>query len=374
MNISKALIMTMVVTVFVGVGYMTALAGDPIVIGDYVWFDGDCNGVQDDGDDAGINDVLVWFYRDYDCNGVIDGDDAVYDYDFTRDDDFGIPGFYEIPSSGDRCFVVELDAATIPEGLFVRAGTSFLVATHNVDYFDADFGLCDEQVECGDCDGKITELTLIFHGTEAAWVEVNAKGKKKKGKGHHGNDQGEHLFAGEVASNGEFTFVGLGRDGEMGTEITIFVDGNENAKIHTSCSKPIGPGLIAGDFEVIDGYSRNGGQLCPVENPGSGYGECAGKVTELTFQYMGDEEAFIEVDQKKDGNVFADFVAPGDTFTIYGTDKKGTLGTEIYLYADGANEVAIHTSCSRPIGPGLVAGDFLVIEGYSREGGELPPL
>lgn len=38
--------------------------------------------------------------------------------------------------------------------------------------------------------------------------------------------------------------------------------GELNAKIHTSGSKPIGPGLVSGDFEVVEGYSRNGGKLC----------------------------------------------------------------------------------------------------------------
>jgi len=48
----------------------------------------------------------------------------------------------------------------------------------------------------------------------------------------------------------------------MGTEITIYVDGQERERIHTSCSKPIGPGMFWGDFELIEGHSRNGGRLC----------------------------------------------------------------------------------------------------------------
>ena len=39
----------------------------------------------------------------------------------------------------------------------------------------------------------------------------------------------------------------------------------ENTKIHTSCSDPIGPGLISGDFTVIAGESKKGGELCPLE-------------------------------------------------------------------------------------------------------------
>ncbi|SHI49518.1 hypothetical protein SAMN05216261_0791, partial [Algibacter luteus] len=33
---------------------------------------------------------------------------------------------------------------------------------------------------------------------------------------------------------------------------------------HTSCSVEIGPGSIFGDFSVIGGASRNGGELCPI--------------------------------------------------------------------------------------------------------------
>ena len=53
----------------------------------------------------------------------------------------------------------------------------------------------------------------------------------------------------------------------MGTEITIFVNGEFNTKIHTSCSQPIYPGLVFGDFTVVSGSSRNGGNLveCPPQ-------------------------------------------------------------------------------------------------------------
>ena len=102
--------------------------------------------------------------------------------------------------------------------------------------------------------------------------------------------------------------------------------------------------------------------------------ECDGKVTQLTLQYNGSETALIEVVQKKDGSVFSDTVAPGGEFTFNGTDKKNTLGTEISIYVNGVLNTKIHTSCSKPIGPGMVFGDFTVISGYSRNGGLLCPV
>jgi len=100
---------------------------------------------------------------------------------------------------------------------------------------------------------------------------------------------------------------------------------------------------------------------------------CSGKVTELTLQYKGLSQALIRVEMKgKDGGIiFNDYVGPNGEFTINGQDKKGTLGTEITLYVDDVQNTKIHTSCSKPIGPGLVSGDFEVIEGYSKDGGLL---
>ncbi len=94
----------------------------------------------------------------------------------------------------------------------------------------------------------------------------------------------------------------------------------------------------------------------------------------MTLQYNGGAAASIEVEQKKDGDVvFSDTVSPGGTFTFVGTWKKGTLGTEIRIYVDGNLNAKIHTSCSQPVGPGLVRGDFEVVEAYSRNGGLICP-
>jgi hypothetical protein len=95
------------------------------------------------------------------------------------------------------------------------------------------------------------------------------------------------------------------------------------------------------------------------------YGDCEGKVTELTLRYDGAMvDAHIVVMAKKNVTVF-DGV---------GHDRHGTLGPETYYYVNGVYNTNIHTSCSQLIGPGLVSGDFTVLEGYSRHGGLLPPL
>ncbi len=113
----------------------------------------------------------------------------------------------------------------------------------------------DAEQECAPCDGKITDLTLKYTGASEAVIRVKTKGKK-----------GTVIFEESVAPGEEFQFVGQDKDGTLGTEITIYVDGIENTKIHTSCSVPIGPGLVSGDFEVVEAHSRNGGLTCPVED------------------------------------------------------------------------------------------------------------
>ncbi|WP_035106764.1 DUF7467 domain-containing protein, partial [Algibacter luteus] len=165
--------------------------------------------------------------------------------------------------------------------------------------------------ECFECEGKVTELELQFNGDQEATIRVETKKEGEEGS--------KIVFEDNVAPGETFSFVGNDKKGTLGTEIKIYVNDIENTKIHTSCSEPIGPGLISGDFEVISGSSREGGELCPVETPpggGDDCNECDGKITRLDLQYNGGGSAYIEVVQKKDGLVaFSGNVNAGETFT-----------------------------------------------------------
>ncbi len=222
--------------------------------------------------------------------------------------------------------------------------------------------------DCGECDGKVTRLDMSNDGPSAQILVTDKKG--------------ENVIFDEFVNTGDsFTLTGFDKKGTLGTEIVITV-GNSETKIHTSCSQPIGPGLTFGDFTVIGGASRNGGELCPVDSPpgddngDNDCGECEGKVTRLDLTYNGATPADIIVKDKKGENeITIGTVNPGDTFTIDGAsgvfdDKKGTLGTEISIHIDGSENTKIHTSCSQPVDIGLTFGDFTVIGGASREGGE----
>jgi hypothetical protein len=216
---------------------------------------------------------------------------------------------------------------------------------------------------CGECRGGVTSLTLRYVGTTAsAHIQVLQK-------------KGEVVFDGTVQPGETFTFSGTDRYGKLGTEITIKVNGQVNTTLHTSCSKPIGPGLVSGDFEVVAGSSKDGGPLCPVPGPGGPCGECRGGVTSLTLRYNGTTaDAHIQVLQKKGGGVFDGTVQPGETFTFSDTDRHGKLDKEITIKVNGQVNTTLHTSCSKPIGPGLVSGDFEVVAGNSKDGGPLCPV
>ncbi len=216
--------------------------------------------------------------------------------------------------------------------------------------------------ECGPCDGKATELTMMYNGATTAQISVEQK------------KDNVVVFDETVEPGGIFTFYGTDKKGTLGTEIIIKIDGVENARIHTSCSVPLYIGLVEGEFTLMDGYSRNGGQFCVKDIPpptDPECGTCDGKITLLSMIYNGASDANITVRQKKgDDIVFDGLVTAGGAFAFSGTDK-GTLGTEIYLSVDGVENTAIHTSCSKPVYIGMVSGDFTIIDGYSKNGGQL---
>ena len=266
-------------------------------IGDTVFCDLNDDGIQDPVDDPGIAGVKV----------TLDCDNGHTDEDITGSD--GTYLFSDVPAG--KC-TVKLDPATVPADkspgtncptkvdVELAAGESFL---------DADFCF----IVCSDCEGKVTELTLQYNGTEAAFIEVVQKKPETT------------VFSGDVLPGETFSFVGVDKKDTLGTEIRIFTNDLLNTKIHTSCSKPIGPGLVSGDFEVISGSSRNGGPLCPLEvPPDGGCADCEGKVTQLTLKYLGTDPGLIQVEQKKPEEiVFEAEVLPGETFTFNGIDDKG---------------------------------------------------
>ena len=119
----------------------------------------------------------------------------------------------------------------------------------------ASFGSNPLPVDCADCEGKVSSLTLRYNGNAAAFIVVKQKG------------DGAAVFSGEVAANSTFSFVGTW-NGTLSTEIDIYVDGVLSTSIHTSCSEAINTGMDFGPFTVVAGESKVGGALCPVDGQG----------------------------------------------------------------------------------------------------------
>ena len=129
--------------------------------------------------------------------------------------------------------------------------------------------------------------------------------------------------------------------------------------------------------QVVESFTLTLPDTCEVPDPDKPAGEscCDGKVSQLSLEYQGTVSGYVRVVQKIDGQtVFEETVSPGGVFTLHGQDRKGTLGPEIIIYVDGNNAAQFHTSCSEPIGPGSVSGDFLILSGESRNGGALCPV
>jgi hypothetical protein len=78
--------------------------------------------------------------------------------------------------------------------------------------------------DCAECDGKVTELLLQYNGANPGQVEIIQK-------------NGDVVFNSFLSPGDVFPIVGTD-NGTFGNEIKIYVDGNENARIHTSCSLP----------------------------------------------------------------------------------------------------------------------------------------
>jgi hypothetical protein len=116
---------------------------------------------------------------------------------------------------------------------------------------------CDNgNFACESCDGRVTELTLQYNGTISPDPTIEVSQKKPS----------VTVFGPTTVSpGGQFSFSGADSRGTLGPEISVFVNSVLNTKFHTSCSQPIGPGTVKGDFEVIVTESRNGGNICPAE-------------------------------------------------------------------------------------------------------------
>ena len=255
--------------------------------------------------------------------------------------------------------------------------------------------LCDvaagECVTCGDGGDAddVRELTLKYTGTESSFIEVvNDKDF----------DEENVLFAQTIEpgssdphTDATFTFRAPPDDDKLSSDISVFVNGEEspNAVIHTSCSQPLGPGQQFGDFTIVAGEDRVGRKLCEIECAicgGDTEGIKADDVSQLELGYLGNSPARVRVyndkDMKEDALLFDSETYDedgqldrGDVFEIFASAVgEEKLKSDISFFVDGSKET-LHTSCSRPLGPGVrtSGGTFVVTDGRDRAGLRLCP-
>ena len=290
-------------------------------IGDFVWTDSNANGIQDAGE-PGIADVTVDLYL---CDDTfVDSTTTIADgsywfTDLTPDSYYlkfiAPPGYsFTVQDAGDDTLDSDVDST----GQTIIC--TDLQPGETDDSWDAGLIL----IECGECDGKITQLTIQYNGTDEAWIQVEQKKPK------------EMIFEDNVMPYDDFTFNGTDKKGTMGTEISIYVDSILDTKIHTSCSKPICPGMVFGSFKIIAGYSRNGGLLCPCEfPPGGGYCEDGVKPCALTMLYTGENCSASNHHQDPKKVKCNGDPAFTDPVHILATDKKNPDDPKAKIWFDG---------------------------------------
>jgi hypothetical protein len=122
---------------------------------------------------------------------------------------------------------------------------------------------------------------------------------------------------------------------------TITVDGSSTT-IHTSCSRPLDTGNVIGDFTVAD-VSK---VFIPCEDAA-----CTGITRlELIYNGIGDPTAVTV----SDGGYAT---VAGNVITILPTGDELKGNTTVTV---GCDVATIHTSCSQPLEPGFVFGEFEV--------------
>ena len=141
--------------------------------------------------------------------------------------------------------------------------TTTFTAVYIITQNDIDTGFVENQARVevcnednfsdGNCDGQVDYIKLKYLGvTQNATIKVI-------------EHDGQTVFQGVVQPGEEFEFFGQDPPQQhFGPKIHIYINNIYTQLIHTSCSVAIGIGSVFGDFEVIDGTSRNGGPFIPV--------------------------------------------------------------------------------------------------------------
>ena len=371
-------------------------------IGDRVWCDLNCDGIQDEGE-PGVPGVGVRLR----C--ILD-DGIILSRETTTDED-GIYCFDNLPPG--RC-IVTIDPTTFPDDkdneppcedtveVDLAAGEVFL---------DADFCLKNRKAAIGDrvwcdvdCDGIQDDDEPGVPGVRVVLSCVRPDGS---------------TFGDEMVTddNGEYLFEDLDAPSECSVEIDPTTFGDKEPL--DPCTDQVEVDLDAGEvFLDADFCLKQPPPVCEIEvdarcliptpPPPSG-NNCDGKVIRLTMRYTGDtcdagnnpqedkaectdladlpDTVFIrsnaDDDPDKDDKIwFEGTVSVGEEYVIdSANDNEDKLDSNSYIHIfnspGGAllQTLVFHTSCSKPLSVGDQFGANLVVSLTTTEGGTvtLPP-
>lgn len=204
---------------------------------------------------------------------------------------------------------------------------------------------------CG-CNGGLNSVTLKYTGSSAANIEVT--------DGHN-----KVFYSGTVDPDSTFTATGASnKNGKLGANIYLFVNGNQNTTIHVSCSQSIYKGDVHGSFTVMDGVSDNNIHIC--ENPNGPSCGCDTKLYSLTLRYDGSSTANVKVEEADcEDPIYSGTVKSGDMFSFNGSGHDGALASKLYVYVNGSKNATIYTSCDKNPAVNDQYGDFTIAGGTS---------
>jgi len=247
------------------------------------------------------------------------------------------------------------------------------LCTSNSVVFDAtdSYGYCKP---CDDCQGGLIAMTLRYSGTAPGFVEATKAG-----------DLSEVYFAGNLQPFDTLSFVGVGADLLLASDVDLLVDGVVVETVHTSCSQPIGPGEEFGAFRVLEATSKDGGNVCTYVPSGCEIG----KPRKLEFVYTGLDCSASDNSQDatkatcsgdpalaasvhilatgEKGTMFDGVVSLGGAFwldpTLYGGTKFSS-NVDVLISDTAGNllqTLKFHASCSEPLFVGDVFGSMELV-------------
>lgn len=101
--------------------------------------------------------------------------------------------------------------------------------------------------------------------------------------------------------------------------------------------------------------------------------ECDSSITELTFQYTGDQ-ADVRVETPDGEILYNNILNLNDEFTVAITTTDGTFESDIIIFIENESIAFLDADCYQIIGPGYIIPNLEIISGTTETGNQLCPV